>query len=176
MAASTDSAGTRIIALWREFVPLGSLDALVAEEDTGLMLSAEASLEAVAETHESLIRQALRAPARPPGSVVVEDGSPLRLFAVVYDFEREPPCREAWLGLALANVFAEAERRRVQTMALPMLGTLSGCLKRRRFAPLLRRALARARPRHLRTLWLIMPASSNQGLLQALGVLARVRA
>ncbi len=162
-----------IIALPREFLPLASLDAVVVEEDTALTLTAEPRLEPVAETYETLIRDALQARGRRAGSIIVEEGAPLRLRAVVYDFEREPPWRERWIERALHKVLEEAERRGLRTLALPMLGALPGCMGRERFAPLLRRALKRMPPRRLRTIWLIVPGSADQRLLRTLGVLNR---
>lgn len=149
------------------------MHAVVVEEDTALALAAEPRLEPVTETYEALIQQMLHAPARRAGSVIVQEGAPLRMRAIVYDFEREPPWRERWIERALHNVLDEAEHRRLPTLALPMLGTAPGCMPRARFAGLLRRALKRVQPRRLRTIWLIVPGIVDQSLLRALGVLGR---
>lgn len=77
-----------IIALPREFLPLASLDAVVVEEDTALTLAAEPHLEPVAETYETLIREALHVPRqagrkhnRRRGGAAAPAGGGLRLRA-----------------------------------------------------------------------------------------------
>lgn len=173
MASTDQVSNIHIIALPREFLPLSSLDAIVVEEDTALTLAAEPRLEPVTETYEALIREALHTRGTRAGNIIAQEGAPLRMRAVVYDFEREPPWRERWIERALHKVLEETERRQLRALALPILGAAPGCMPRERFAPLLRRVLKGAQLRHLRTIWLIVPGLADQRLMRTLGVLDR---
>ncbi|MFQ6022286.1 MAG: hypothetical protein ACE5NW_06155 [Acidiferrobacterales bacterium] len=162
--------GVRIVAVPPEFVSVSSLGAIVAEEDTSLVLSADLQLQDVKEPHDKLIKQALDTKPKMPGTVVVKGGSPLRFLAIVHDLESNPSWREEWIGRALDNIFRAAEQRELHSVAIPMLGTLHGSLDKRRFVKLLRDALEQVSLKHLQTIWLIVPAGTDREVLENLGV------
>jgi len=91
------------------------------------------------------------------GSVVVRIGRPLIFQAIVHDLSRDPTCSEDSVRRALAAIFEEAERRRLQTVALPPIGTRYRSLDERRFLDLFNAALARAAFRSIERVWLIVP-------------------
>lgn len=170
--ANKRRSSARIVAVPPELVSPFSVDALVAEEDTSLVLSADPQLKDVKETHAKLINQALASEPKMPGTVVVKGDSPLRFLAIVHDLEHDPSWREEWVARALDNILQEAEKRKLQSIAIPMLGTLHGSLDRRRFVKLLRGALEQASLKHLQTIWLIIPAGTNREVLEDLGIFA----
>jgi hypothetical protein len=92
-----------------------------------------------------------------PGSVVVRDGAPTRLLAVVHDLSQDPSWREEWVAAALEAVIAEADSRKVRTLAMPPLGRVHGSLPRERFVVLLRSALQASAARHLEQICLVVP-------------------
>lgn len=132
------------------------LDAVVLEEDTYLVLSAEATLRLPGEHPLRVIHAAFDARPEPIGSVLVRAGDPLRLLAVVHDLSQDTTCRPEWVEVALERVLAVAEERRLRSLGLPLLGTVHGRVAPQQAAALLATALDRARPASLRQLWLIL--------------------
>ena len=132
-------------------------EAVVVEEDRGLLLSAGIRAEHAAEDHGDLIARAMRAALPEPGSVIVREGKPLVFYAVVYDLDRDPIWREQWVQRALDGVLGEAVARRLRCLYLPMLALKHGNLSRARFMNLLQAAVARAPAGVLETLWVQEP-------------------
>lgn len=162
------SLGSLNIVAAPEDMPPFPVDAVAFEEDTFLVLSAPPQ---VRETKEPLVRVMTRViETRPktPGSVLVKGKRPLRFLAIVHDLNQEPSWREEWVASALSEIFREAESRRLQSIALPFLGTLHGSLKKQRFLVLLRCALERMSATHLKRVWLIVPARTSSKILQTL--------
>jgi len=148
--------------------PPFQVDAVAFEEDTFLVLSADPK---VREYHEPLMRVMTRViETRPetPGSVLVKGKRPLRLLAIVHDFNQEPSWKEEWIAGALDGIFREAESRKLRSVALPFLGTAHGSFEKQRFVVLLRRALERISADHPKRLWLIVPAGTSHKILEVL--------
>lgn len=146
-------------------------DALVEEEDTYLVLSADPEVLETREQTEELMAELLKTNPAVPGSVIVKEGHPLFLLAVVHDLSQEPSWKEEWIVTALDGIFREAETRKLRSIALPMLGTLHGSLEKQRFLVLLREALERSSPEHLARLWLVVPGGTTR---EVLGMLASI--
>lgn len=144
------------------------VEARVYEEDTFLVLSAPAEIREPLEHPVRIFNALWEARPHPPGSVLVQQGRPLRLLAVVYDLSAEPICREEWLDAALGNLLSRVEERRLRSLALPLLGTGPGRLPVARSCALLRGALASRAPRCLSRLWLLTPAEPGREILDAL--------
>jgi len=146
-------------------------DALAEEEDTYLVLSADTEVQETREQPGELMAELLKTNPAFPGSVMVKEGHPLSLLAVVHDLNQEPSWKEEWIVTALDGIFREAETRKLRSIALPMLGTLHGSLEKQRFLVLLREALERSSPEHLTRLWLVVPAGTTG---EVLGMLASI--
>jgi len=134
-----------------------SADAVVAEEDTYLVLSAEPEVREPAVARLHVFHEAYAAEPVEPGSVVVRQGSPLRFLAVVHDLSQDKSWREEWIAGALDAVLREADAWKVRYLALPPLGRVHGALPRERLVVLLRAALRARPPRHLERLFLVVP-------------------
>jgi hypothetical protein len=145
-----------------------SVDAWAAEEDTYLVLSADPEVVESNEDPERVMAEVLATRPEEPGTVVIKGGHPLRLLAIVHDLNEEPSWKEEWVVSALEGIFQEAETRKLRSLALPLLGTLHGSLEKQRFLVLLREALERRSPAHLRRLWLVVPAGASSEILQML--------
>ncbi len=141
---------------------------LVIEDDTYGGLGADAVVHESCEDVERLMERAAELEPEPPGSVRVRDGEPLKIHAIVHDLSREPTWREEWINDALAAAFEEADRRRLSSLALPMLGTLHGSLEPRHFVQLLRLALDDSRCAHLKQLWLVVPGGTLAAIFDPL--------
>jgi hypothetical protein len=152
---------------WPPFV----VDAVAAEEDTYLVLSADPEIQETHENPERLMAEVLETAPAEPASVIVKGEKPFWLLAVVHDLNREPSWKEEWIASALDRIFREAESRKLRSIALPMLGTLHGSLEKQRFLVLLREALERSGCKHLARLWLVVPAGTTR---EVLGMLASI--
>ena len=144
---------TRIAVAPHEQAPF-VVDAVVLEEDTHLLLTADTVISQPGQTVNELIdAAATRCPAR-PGSVVLRRRRRLELLAIVYDIDREPMWRERWIEDALDTVFETARQQRISALGLPLLGTGHGSMHPARVAHLIARALRRSPSGGLRRLWI----------------------
>ena len=151
------SIGSVRIAAAPQDQPPFPVEAIVFEEDTYLVLSADWG-EIESDDHPMAIMiEAFETEPQSLGSVVVLEGFPLRFLAVVNDLDGEPSWREAWIEKALEEVFREAERRKLQRIALPFLGTKHGSLEKERFLVLFREFLKRRPSAGPLRIWLILP-------------------
>jgi hypothetical protein len=132
-------------------------DAVVAEEDTYLVLSADAEIRESQIARLRIFHEAFTAKPAQPGSVVVRSGSPLRLLAVVHDLSHQPTWSEEWVGAALDAILREVGTRGLRTLAMPLLGSVHGALPIDRFVVVLRSALDRGAPACLERVWLVTP-------------------
>jgi hypothetical protein len=144
------------------------VDAVVAEEDTFLVLSADPELSESNESPIRVLTEALEARPETPGSVLVKDGHPLQLLAIVHDLDQGPSWKEEWIVSALEGIFRETDKRKLRSIALPLLGTLHGSLEKKRFIALLRDSLERKPPSHLKRLWLVTPEGTASEMLEIL--------
>ena len=149
-------------------VPPFEIDALVCEEDTWLIMSAEPREIEAPEHPIRLMTALIEAKPEPVGSVLVKGGYPLTFLAVVHDVDQDPTWNEDWIAEALINVFQEAERRRLRAIGLPLLGTRHGKLPVNRFPELLRRALEQHTLIHLKGLWLMTAGKNTKPIMDVL--------
>jgi hypothetical protein len=124
--------------------PVGDVDAIVVEDDTRHVLSADPAWRPVRGSLRRALEQAVRSQPDPLGSVTAIAGEPLRLCAVVHDLEREPSCDPASVQAALHQLLALAGQRGLVRIALPLLGTVHGRLPLVEAVRLLVDALARS--------------------------------
>ena len=144
-------------------------DAVVMEEDTYLVLSADPEVREPAVARLRVFHEAYAADPIEPGTVVAREGIPLRLLAVVHDLSQDPSWREEWIAAALGAVFREVASRRVHTLAMPALGRVHGALPRERLVGLLRAALEAGPPRDLERLFLVVPEEEVTSFRDLLG-------
>ena len=156
------------VALGPEERPPFLPSAQVVEEDTWLVMSAGLPDGRGEEHVVRILTAALDADPLLPGQVLLRKGSPPRLLAIVRDFDQEPSCRREWIEVALRNVLRAADSHRLDSLALPLLGTEGGPLHPGEFVVLLRRLLVAAPPVHLRRLWLVVPVGEGRDLLPLL--------
>ena len=148
--------GVRLVASPLDQPPF-PVDAVVAEEDTYFVLSAEPDLRISAEHPLRVMTAAHESEPAPPGSVVVRSGQPLELLAVVHDLSREPSCDEEWVVAALEETLRQTDRLRLRSIAMPLLGAVHGVLEPSRCAELLWAVLVAGEPETLERIWLVTP-------------------
>ncbi|MDJ0812061.1 MAG: hypothetical protein QNJ48_14085 [Desulfobacterales bacterium] len=146
----------RLIAIAPADNPPFDLDAQVFEEDTFRIMSAAPQWAPPVE-HPIRIMHDLQGyrPDR-PGDLVVQAGRPTRLLAIVHNVNCEPTWRPEWIAAALRNMLQTAERHRLISIGLPLLGRQHGNMSRSGFADLLADVLAENSGFHPRRLWLIV--------------------
>lgn len=147
--------GVRLVAAPANQPPF-PVEAVVAEEDTYLVLSAKTDLEIPAEHPLRVMTAAHDSEPLAPGSVLVRSGRPLELLAVVHDLSRQPSCEEEWVLAALEETFRQTERLRLRSIALPLLGAVQGVLEPDHCAELLWAVLIATEPEILERIWLVV--------------------
>jgi hypothetical protein len=157
----------RIVAAPKDRPPF-KVGAMAFEEDTFLVMSAEPIVRAPKESLMRVMTRVIETRPETPGTVLVRGKRPLRLLAVVHDLNQEPSWREKWVADCLEKILAEAESRKLKSIALPFLGTLHGRLERGRFLELLGDALSQSALTHLERLWLVVPDGMNSKILEIL--------
>jgi len=135
------------------------VDAVVAEEDTYLVLSAATDFQIPAEHPLRVMTAAHESEPQSPGSVVVRSGQPFELLAVVHDLSSEPSCEEEWVVAALEEILSQTDRLRLRSIALPLLGAFHGVLEPDRCAELLWAVLVAEEPDTLERIWLVTEVS-----------------
>lgn len=138
-----------------------AVDALVREEDTWLILSAKPAVTPPAEPLLRIMTELMAAQPHPPGTVLVREGRPLTLLAVVHDFDAEPCCRPEWVEAALAWILRLCREREIDAISMPLFGVAHGRLTAEAGVGLIARALAQWRERHPHTIYLCVPAEAK---------------
>ena len=134
------------------------VDAVVVEEDTGLILSADTRIK-VKDEHPIRLMMALwEFVPEKPGTIVVKGRDPYRLFAIVHDFDEEPSCRKEWVLSSLHAALQQSRKLGVVSLGMQLLGTRYGKLDEEWFVDELERALWRYKGNQLQKLWLMLPA------------------
>ena len=113
------------------------VEAIVVEDDTYHALCAEPVFAPVDDHPIRVLDAAHGSEPATPGDVVVRPGTPLRLLAIVHKLDEDPSWRESWVTAAYAGVLREIDRRRLGSVALPLLGSVHGRLSRLRSHELL---------------------------------------
>ncbi len=148
--------------------PPFSVMAIAVEQDTALLLDEESQLYPPQQSLNELSGEMERFREPVPGSVVVQQGRPNRLYAVIHDLDQDPTWRPEWVLSALVNLLRLSERQAIQAIALPLLGCRFGQLESWRFIDLLCRALQLQPPATDLKLWLIAPRYETHALLTRL--------
>lgn len=159
--------GVKFIAVPREHPPLAP-EAEVFEEDTFLIMSDDPDYAPSFKHPIRLMQEVESFQPELPGSVIVKGSHPIRMLAVIHDVNRDPTWREEWIKKALFSVFQYAERLKLRTLGLPILGTKHGRLKHPHFAKMLARILHDSKFEHLRLVWLIAPIPANKTIVDIL--------
>jgi len=149
--------------------PLRESDAVVEEEDTYLVLSADP--EVTNRKGRVCAPFTRRTPPSPPNPAASWSGAAPRCVSWrwCHDLSQDPSCREEWVGAALEAVLREVNSRRVRTLAMPPLGRVHGSLAMERFVALLHSALRSVMPRALERICLVVPEEDVEAFRKLFG-------
>ncbi|OOZ35794.1 hypothetical protein [Solemya velesiana gill symbiont] len=100
--------------------------ATVFEEDTWRVLSADPAGHPEKEHPVKLMTNMLFDQQAEPGSVLIQGD---RWLTIIHDLDTEPTCKEEWIRIALHSAIRTAEERNCTTLALPLLGSVHGCIQ-----------------------------------------------
>ncbi|EDN68602.1 conserved hypothetical protein [Beggiatoa sp. PS] len=145
------------IILASENSPPFDVEAFVYEQDTALILGQTHEIKKPVESTENLMNQALEMQPLTPGHVLVKGKFPVQLLAIIHDFDQEPSWREEWIEQAFHNIVQISEQHQLQSIGMPLLGTVHGNLSIHRSLTLLRSVIEQISPTYLKRLWLITP-------------------
>ena len=156
--------------------PPFAVGGIICEEDTFLVMSADGEVREPDGDLVRIVAGAYSTLPHQPGSVVVQEGKPVRLLAVVHDLNLEPSCRKEWVLAACRNSLLLADRRKLHHIAMPLLGSVHGVLDWETAIDLLADVLAELHVEYLQRLWLLVPETDRLTVLDRLEeVLARAR-
>lgn len=159
--------GIRIAAAPKDSPPF-PVDAFAFEEDTFLVMSADPTVRDPKIPLIRIMSRLIETRPHAPGTVLVQGESPVRLLAVIHDFNEDPSWKEDWIEKAFHGVIEAAERLRLRSLSLPLLGTVHGSLDRDRGLKFLAEGLRlRALP-DLTRLWLVVPPAQAHEVIQSL--------
>ena len=130
-------------------------DAIVEEQDTGLLLGEPHLLRDTTESYETLIGKMQDQSPLGPGQVLVEHTTPRRFIAIVYDIEKNPMSRPEWIAAAMDRLMRALVRYQVRKIAMPLFGAAHGHYPCTNFMDLLCSTLPHVQGGYPEKLWLI---------------------
>jgi len=145
-----------------------SCDAVVVEEDIWQILAADPEFTPCSEHPIRIWTELLDAKPVPAGTVLLREGWPLTLVAVVYDFDAFPCCRSRWISIVLVKIFRSCRERQVRSLLLPLPGVRHGRLSLRKSLRLVIRALKHDKDSGLRRVLLACNSEEEEEKLRSL--------
>ena len=146
--------------------------ATLFEEDTWRVLSAETEVRPNYEHPVRLMTDLVFDQPAQPGAVLVRGK---RWLAIVYDLDCDPPCREIWVRQALMDALERAATHGIHSLAMPLLGSLHGCISWQRSLALILASLRWSKaPVDPVRVWLQITADQRAGVLTHLAEFADV--
>lgn len=159
--------GIRIAIAPKESPPF-SVEAIAFEEDTFLVMSADPTVRDPKIPLIRIMTDLIETRPRVPGTVLVQGDSPVRLLAIIHDFNDDPSWKEEWIEKAFQGIFEVAERLRLRSLALPLIGTVYGSLEKKRSVQLLTQSLIQRPLNDLLFLWLVVPTGQTREITSLL--------
>ena len=148
--------------------PPFSVEAIAFEEDTFLVMSADPTVRDPKIPLIRIMTDLIETRPRVPGTVLVQGDSPVRLLAIIHDFNDDPSWKEEWIEKAFQGIFEVAERLRLRSLALPLIGTVYGSLEKKRSVQLLTQSLIQRPLNDLLFLWLVVPTGQTREITSLL--------
>ncbi len=159
--------GIHIVAAPKDAPPF-PVEAVAFEEDTFLVMSADPTVRDPKIPLIRIMSNLIETRPQTPGAVLVQGDAPVRLLAIIHDFNEDPSWKEEWIEKAFQGIFEAAERMRLRSLALPLLGTVHGSLDRCRSVQFLAESLHRRLLHDLLFLWLVVPTGTARDVLELL--------
>ncbi|PLX72372.1 MAG: hypothetical protein C0615_12155 [Desulfuromonas sp.] len=129
-------------------VTLPDTDIVVTETDTFMVLQDENHFTETTEPPLKILTKAFHATPVSVGSVIPGGTDPLRLHAVIYDFDQEEICRPEWLARAWRQIVDIVNRSEYKLLTTPLLGGKSHQITIRERCQLFHDVLEEAEAKH----------------------------
>jgi hypothetical protein len=162
------SLGRLRVATAPKDTPPFPVEAFVFEEDTFLVMSADSTPRDHKVPMMKLMTRLIETQPGTPGTVVLQGHSPLRILAIVHDFNQDPSWKEEWIDRALCNALRESQTLGIHSLAIPLLGAVHGSMNKKRFLEILVRALQATRLVYLNFLWIVVPEGQSPQVIKEL--------
>ena len=159
--------GIHIVAAPKDAPPF-PIEAIALEEDTFLVMSADPTIRDPKVPLIRIMSNLIETRPQTPGAVLVQGNAPVRLLAIIHDFNEDPSWKEEWIEKAFQGIFEAAEGMRLRSLALPLLGTVHGSLDRCRSVQFLAESLHHRPLQDLLFLWLVVPGGVCREVLELL--------
>lgn len=143
-------------------------DAIVIEEDSWQILAAGSDFTPCSEHPIRVWTELLDTKPLPAGTVLLREGWPLTMVAVVYDFDLAPCCRSRGVSTALAEIFRICRQRQVHSLLLPLPGVRHARISLRKSLRLVLRALRREPDLVLRRVMLACTSEEEEAMIEEL--------
>jgi len=117
------------------------MQAIVVEEDTSMILSADTNIQIHDEHPIRLMTSLVDHKPELPGTVVVHGKSPYYFYAIVHDFDQYPSFQERWVNSSIDMVMQKSAELRIHRLAMQMLGSIYGSQPENRFMDYLTRRI-----------------------------------
>ncbi len=146
-----------------------TVDAIVEEQDTNLLLDTKPVIQDTQESYRSLIKKMNRQKPLMPGQIITKNTIPARLIAILYDVERTPICSEAILTTVINILLDELNRHKLKSVAMPLLGSTHGKIAEQVFIKLLQQSLINKNPAYPEKIVLMVPPGKLGYIKGAIG-------
>lgn len=147
-------AGNTIIQFTHTDPALLTVDAIVEEQDTNLILGKSPVIMDTIESFPALVQKMEQHTMEIPGNVLVRRSRPKRFIAIVYDIDHTPICETTWIEIALKKILVQCEHYRIKTLAMPLLGINYGKIQGETIMQLLQDLLMNHRQQYLKRIWI----------------------
>jgi len=138
-------------------LPPFDVSAVVEEQDVALILGEPKEVPKTVDKPSWYLSRKLESQVlQVPGSVIIRYEVPLRLQAIVHDFDYDPSWKKEWIAQSLINIFKIANDKEITSLRLPVLGAQYGHFEQDGFIRLLITALNDMPNRKLKRIWLVI--------------------
>ena len=139
-------AGNTIIQFTYTDPALLSVDAIVEEQDTNLLLGKSPVVMYSIESFPALVEKMESQKIEMPGNVIVKPSrKPKRFVAIIYDVDHTPICEKEWVEEAFCDILMQCEQHKIKMLAMPLLGTSYGKLEGMEIMNLMQKILLKNR-------------------------------
>ena len=146
-----------------ENVPPFHVSAVVEEQDVALLLGENQAIHQDSDKPIWYLSHKLESQVlQTPGDVIVRHTNPLRLLAIVHDFDQEPSWQSEWVAQALVNIVHVVEKNRISSLRLPVLGAQYGRVNLQEFIQLFMLAFMECSTVCLKRIWLAVEQKNCQ--------------
>jgi hypothetical protein len=137
-----------------------TVDAIVEEQDTNLILGTHPVIRDTEESYPALVRKMERQKPLLPGQIIIRNTIPLRITAILYDIEQTPVCTEELIADVLNDLLDKFDEYKLKLVAIPLLGCTHGKIKASGFIKLLQDTLITRNLVYPAEIMLIVPPDS----------------